>query len=557
METEIIELAVVLGIAAGLGLVARMLRQPLILAYLGTGVLLGLFGVTPVATDPLYKIFADLGIMFLLFLIGLEINLTSLRLVGKVAVVIGLGQIVFTAFGGFLIALLLGFDILPAAYIAITLTFSSTIIIVKLLSEKGDLNSLYGKISIGFLLVQDFVAIIILLGLAGIQVGGSIAWGQLAFTLAKGVGLLGIMAWLGRSIMPRIFERIAKSQELLFITSLAWVFLVVALVKKVGFSIEIGGFLAGLALANSSEHFLITARIKPLRDFFLVLFFVVLGTTVSQADFSGLGWPVIIFSLFVLIGNPLIVMTIMGAMGYHRRTSFLSGVTVAQISEFSLVVAAMGLAVGHITNSHVTIITTVGVVTITLSSYLILYADKLYAVLQSALRFFERKHTKPDRPVSERLRRPVILIGADRTGRHLLESFPKEDVIVIDFNPDLVTALRKAKYTAIYGDINDPDLDEQIDFSGARVVICTSPDAEDSIHLIQFLSSLHIRVPVIVRADSLSDARVLYKAGAAYVVMPHVSAGHHLRQVLSNRFDRRFFARLKKEDQRLFRTMNA
>ncbi len=555
MHTTITELALLLTVTAVIGVFARLLRQPLILAYIGTGVVMGLLGFTLVVTDPLYKTFADLGIMFLLFLIGLEINVTSLRLVGKVALIIGLGQIVFTAIGGFVIASLLGFETLPAVYIAITLTFSSTIIIVKLLSEKGDLNSLYGKISIGFLLVQDFVAILILLALSGVQTGGAIDWGALSWTIAKGVTLLIVMAGLGRAVMPWIFDRIAKSQELLFVTALAWVFLVVALVNKLGFSIEIGGFLAGLALANSSEHFLITARVKPLRDFFLVLFFVVLGTTMAQADFSGIGWPVLTLSLFVLIGNPLIVMLIMGSMGYHRRTGFLAGVTVAQISEFSLVVAALGLKVGHITNEVVTLITAVGVATITLSSYMILYADRLYGWWQGWLRIFERTHTKPDHPIVQRMSRPIIIIGADRTGRNLLYDIPRSEVLVIDFNPDIINALRKERYTAIYGDINDPDLDEQIDFSAARVIICTSPDPEDSIHLMQFLAALKVRVPVVARAETPQDAAVLYRAGAAYAFIPHVSAARHLRHVVIKAPDRRVFARLKREEQRLIKAL--
>jgi len=553
MSSEILELAFVLGAAAGLGLAARLLKQPLILAYIGTGVLIGLTGLTPVATDPLYRTFADLGIMFLLFLIGLEINLTSLRMVGRVALAIGLGQILFTSIGGFGIAMLLGFDLVPAAYIAVTLTFSSTIIIVKLLSEKGDLGSLYGKISVGFLLVQDFVAILILLALAGVQTGGSVDWMALGLTLVKGVGLLALMAWLGRSLMPWIFDRVARSQELLFVTTLAWVFLVVAAVSRLGFSIEIGGFLAGLALANSSEHFLITARVKPLRDFFLVLFFVVLGTTVGQADLSGLGWPILAFSLFVLIGNPLIVVAIMGLMGYHRRTSFLAGVTVAQISEFSLVVAALGLKVGHVTNDIVTIITAVGVVTITLSSYMILYADRLYVFLQRGLRIFERHHTRPDRPVSQRIKRPVVLIGADRTGRTLLAGLPKNDVVVIDFNPDIIAALRRRNVLATYGDVNDPDLEEQIDFRAAKVVISTSPDPEDNLHLLQFLRALRRHVPVIVRADTPEDAALLYANGAAYVVMPHASAGRFLRLAFANGYSRRVVDRLRQEESRQLR----
>ena len=200
---------------------------------------------------------------------------------------------------------------MQAAYIAIALTFSSTIIVVKLLSEKNDLNSLYGRISIGFLLVQDFIAIIILLVLAGLEIGNGILWTNIALTILKGILLFIFMFWIGRVILPKIFDKIARSQELLFLMTLAWVFLLVSLVHKIGFSIEIGGFLAGIALANSSENFQIASRIKPLRDFFILLFFIVLGSSIILTHFNGLTMPVIIFSLFVLIGNPLIVLIIM------------------------------------------------------------------------------------------------------------------------------------------------------------------------------------------------------------------------------------------------------
>ena len=292
----------------------------------------------------------------------------SLRLVGKASVLVGLGQIILTFIPGFFIARFFDFNFLQAAYIAIALTFSSTIIVVKLLSEKRDTNSLYGKISIGFLLVQDFVAILILIFLAGIESEKGIVFNDIFLTTLKGLGLFILMLYLGRKILPLMLDKISRSQELLFLTSLAWCFGIATVVVKAGFSIEIGGFLAGLALANSSEHFQISAKIKSLRDFFILIFFVILGSSLIFSDFSGLTLPIIIFSLFVLIGNPLIVLIIMGLMGYRKRTGFLCGVTTAQISEFSLILAALGLKLGHLNEKVVSLITAVGIITITLST---------------------------------------------------------------------------------------------------------------------------------------------------------------------------------------------
>ena len=325
MTSGLFELAIIILIAAGLGIAARLLKQPIILAYIFTGIIIGILSFFNLNNRELFQTFSELGITFLLFLVGLEINYSSLRLVGKASVLIGLGQIVFTAVIGYFIALFFDFNQLQSLYIAIALTFSSTIIVVKLLSEKKDSNSLYGKISIGLLLVQDFVAILILIFLAGIQANKGIVLSAIILTAIKGLILFIAMLWLGRKILPLVFNKIAQSQELLFLTSLAWCLGIATAVAKTGFSIEIGGFLAGLALANSSEHFQISAKIRSLRDFFILIFFVILGSSLIFSDFSGLTLPIIVFSLFVLIGNPLIVLIIMGLLGYRKRTSFMCG----------------------------------------------------------------------------------------------------------------------------------------------------------------------------------------------------------------------------------------
>ncbi|MBI3115355.1 MAG: cation:proton antiporter [Candidatus Kerfeldbacteria bacterium] len=537
MPVGVPELALIISIAAVLGLIATLLRQPIILAYLGAGALIGALGLFQ-GDQAIFEIFSNLGVMFLLFLIGLEINYMSLRLVGKASLLVGLGQIAFTFAGGWFLAALLGFSVLTGAYIAIALTFSSTIIVVKLLSEKKELSSLYGKISVGFLLVQDFVAILLLVLLAGIDTGAGADAATVLLTLLKGVALFAFMLWLGRRIVPFVLDRIARSIELLFLMSLAWVFVVAWVVSELGFSIAIGGFLAGIALANSSEHLQIASRVKPLRDFFIVIFFVLLGSSVAAFDLSGLALPIIIFSLFVLIGNPLIVLAIMGLMGYHRRTSFMAGVTVAQISEFSLIVAALGLQVGHISEQTVSLITAVGVITIGLSSYLILYAEHLYRWLRPALALFEVAKPRTDSLPASAARKRMVLFGAHRYGQSLLRQLPKRDVLVVDFDPDVVRSLRRAGYTTMFGDLADPELFEGIDFSRTAIVISTSPEVTSTLAFLEARRTWRRRgqaMIVIARAEGDREAHLLYAAGADYVLMPHLTSGQMLGTLLHER----------------------
>lgn len=553
MATGFFELALVVIVAAILGIAARMTRQPVILAYLATGFFIGYFGWFHLNNGETFQIFADLGIMFLLFLIGLEINYTSLRLVGKVSLIIGIGQIIFTSFFGFLIALGFGFSILPALYIAIALTFSSTIIVVKLLSEKRDLQSLYGKISVGFLLVQDFVAILLLLMLAGVQEGEGFVWKAVLITLLKGIVLFVFMAWLGRRVLPSLFDLFARSQELLFLVSLAWMFLVVTLIREFGFSLEIGGFLAGLALANSSENFQIANRIKPLRDFFILIFFVILGSSVVLSNIAGLTVPIIVFSLFVLVGNPLIVIVLMGLLGYRRRTSFLTGVTVAQISEFSLVLMAMGLRLGHVSSAAVSIVTAVGVVTITLSTYLIVYAKSIFRFIGPLLSLFERKKLREIVIGDRTLQKPVILIGCDRIGSSIVRYFSSKDLLIVDFNPDVIAQLERQRIRFIFGDISDPEVFDCASIFNARLVISTSPDFEDNMTLLRKI--IHGRKAsrgefpkVILRAETAIDARIFYTEGADYVLLPHFTSGQSLGGIISKDLDFKILASLKKRD---------
>lgn len=531
---EFSQIALLLGASAIAGIVFKTIKQPLLIGYLFTGYLLAVLNLIPDtnALEPLSKI----GVALLLFLVGLEMNLGELPSIGKVALLTGIGQIIFTSTLGFLIALALGFGSLPAVYIAVALTFSSTIIIIKLLSEKNDLGSLYGRIAVGFLLVQDLVAVLILMFLAGLG-SGDIGFSLYFSILVKGILLLGAVWLLSKKILPTLFTRLVdQSTELLFIVGIAWALGVAAFVGgPLGFSLEIGGFLAGLALSNLPDHLQIATRTRPLRDFFLTIFFVLLGTNLVVSDIASLMVPALVFSVFVLIGNPLIVMVIMGIMGYRKRTGFLASVTVAQISEFSLILMAMGLTLGHVDASQVATVVMVGVVTMTLSTYLILGADKIYERIEPLLGIFERKTTRePLLAQTVDMKNHVVLVGSHRTGTALISLFKKKgiDFVVIDFNPQLVESMKRKKIPVVFGDITDEEILKVANVKESSLVVSTTSDFHDNLVLLSYLRSVKSTACVILKAPYRNEAIELYKKGADYVIVPEVVAGEHIRHLI-------------------------
>lgn len=530
---HIFELGFMIVLAAALGVILRMLKQPVMLAYLATGALIGYFGFFDLRNAETFRVFSDLGIMFLLFLVGLEINYTSLRIVGRTAIILGVAQMAVTSGLGFLIARALGFAQISSLYIAGALAFASTIIAVKLLSEKRDMGSLYGKIAVGLLLVQDTAAILILVVLSGLGSGSGVAFLPVLAALAKAAFLFGVMLWLGRKILPFVFDRAAHAPELLLLISLAWMFLVAAVVRQFGFSIEIAGLLAGLALANSAEHLQIAHRIRPLRDFFILIFFAILGSSLVIANVSRMILPMLAFSAFVLVVNPLIILAIMGLMGYRKRTSFMTGVTVSQMSEFSLILGALGVSLGHIPQETASLITAAGAVTITLSSYSLMHADRIFLRLAPFLSFFERRNAYDDGVPNERFQKPLVLIGAHRTGESIARHLPPEDLLVIDFDPEVARDLTERGIDHLYGDIGDPEILERANLEQARLVISTSPDLRDNLALLAHVRDFPERPRTVVRAETEQEAESLYDAGADYVLLPHITSGQYLGKTLA------------------------
>ncbi len=526
-EQPFYEFTIILAFAALLGALGQKLKQPLIVMFIALGILVGPSVLDIVKSKDNIHLLAEIGISILLFIVGLKLDLRIIKSVGKIALLTGMGQVIFTSLFGYFIGIAMNFTPLHSFYIAVALTFSSTIIIVKLLSDKKEIDSLHGQIAIGFLIVQDIVVILVMIVLSTLQKGEDTSLIQDAVrTLLAGAAMILITIAAMRWVIPWLTIKLAKSQELLSLFAIAWAVTLASASELMGFSTEVGAFLAGLSLASSDFKDVINSRLVTLRDFLLLFFFVHLGSNLDLSLIGSQVVPALIFSLFVLIGNPIIVLIIMGVMGYKKRTSFLAGLTVAQISEFSLIFAGLGLAVGHITEQTVGLITLVGLITIGLSTYMILYSHQIYEFLSQTLSIFQRKTTfrEDDLTADGDRSYDLIIIGLGRFGIKLakmLDEHSEVKYLGIDFDPQLVQNWRNQGKKIIYGDIEDPDLWEQIPFHASKMIISTLTDTRQSEYLMKSLKDRNYKGKVFITALNNKEYKILSALGAERVLRPY------------------------------------
>lgn len=526
------QLAALLLLSALLGAVAVRLRQPLIVAFIVVGILAGPAMLGWVTAHGDIDLLAQIGVTVLLFVVGLKLDLRLVKNLGAVALATGLGQLIFTIAFGYLIAIGLGMSVLKSLYVAVALTFSSTIIIVKLLSDKREIDSLHGRISMGFLIVQDIAVVFAMMLLASLHAAsGQQHWVQeAAWLVVKIGGVFVATAYLMRHVLPRLVDVLARSQELLLVFAIAWGTSFAAAGELMGFSKEVGAFLAGFSLASTAYREAISARLTSIRDFLLLFFFIDLG---ARLDFSTLGQEVtgaVVFSLFVLIGNPLIVMVIMGYMGYRKRTGFLAGLTVAQISEFSIIFVAMGITLGHVGGETLGLVTLVGLVTITLSTYLILYSHSIYACVAPWLGMFER--AEPFRELAMERQQfgaddpDVIVYGLGRYGARLSGQLQQQGLIVlgVDFDPETVRQRRLQGMQTRFGDAEDPGFPQTLPLARARWVVSTLPQLEINLALLHALREHGFRGRVAMATHADEDAAVLTRMGVDRVFSPYTDA---------------------------------
>lgn len=544
MTSIFFELTLILILAGGIATIISFFKQPPLVAYILTGLIVGPFGYYHLHNTEVLHGLGQVGIALLLFMVGLELDVSQLKKLGPAALMAGLGQIVVTFFLALIVINWLGFAGSGSWLIAIAISFSSTVITVKLLNEKHDVHSLYGRLSLSILLLQDFAAIAILIFMAGNNTSSSItagipAWGTMIFTIAKAVLLIWLINWHSKYLFPKILKVIGKSDELLLVFSLAWALGLAVLVSLpfIGFSLEIGGFLAGLALAHSAVHYEISARIKTLRDFFIILFFIILGANFVVGDVSSIIIPSLILSLFVVIVKPLVIFILIGAAGYKPRTSFMVGSSLANISEFSLIVGALGLAQGRFDQTAVAVLTLTAIISIAISSYMMTFADTLYGPLGFIARWFDFRKGSAERGFdSKGMKKHIVIIGAHRLGKHLVEVLHKSEIefVIIDQDPSVTEYYREQGMPAICGDFNDDYIQELAGVSRARLIISTVPSGKENMAFVHTMKANKLRARLIVVAEDEEEALQLYRLGIDYALLPHFIGGQHLAKIIKN-----------------------
>ncbi|WP_420390222.1 cation:proton antiporter [Marinobacter sp.] len=551
VQSSFTEVAALLVLAAFMGFIGLLLRQPLIVSFIAVGLIAGPSILDIVHSREQIELLSELGIAVLLFLVGIKLDVKLIRSIGGVSVLTGLGQVAFTSILGYFIGLAIGLDSITSTYVAVALTFSSTIIIVKLLSDKREIDSLHGQIALGFLIVQDLVVVMAMIVLAAIGIGtghdpDSIA--SIWYVAMSGLGLLLFVILFVRYIADPLTEKLAKAPELLVVYALAQAALFAAIGDSVGLGKEVGGLLAGVALASTPYRESIAARLAPLRDFLLLFFFIALG---AQLDLSLLGTHIpgaILFSLFVLIGNPLIVILIMGGMGYRKRTSFLAGLTVAQISEFSLIFIGMGIGLGHLQQDVLGLVTLVGIITIAASTYMITYSHQLYGLFEPLLGRFERSGTPREQSAEQQTggHYQVIIFGLGRLGKAIATRLKAKGVTVLglDFNP---IAIKHSNYLGLdteYGDVTDAEFVTELPLRQAKWVVSAIPHHQTGLTsedmrktLVQLTRAAGFTGQLATVSQSRMETEELKRLGVDLVLEPFQDAADRASELLLESLD--------------------
>jgi Kef-type K+ transport system membrane component KefB len=523
--TTFTELTIIFGFAFLSALIFRILKQPIIISYIFTGIILSQIFLTSPETKPLIELFSDLGVAFLLFIVGLELKLKTLREIGVPSLIIGFLQEFLTILVGFFILkYFLGFSTLISLYLSIALSFSSTIIVLKLITDKGDLEKLYGKLSVGFLLVQDLIAILILFLLPFFVKGLNLLESENFLNIILGISAIFLIPFLSQKFLPKIENFLEKSAEFLFLFSLSFGLGIAALFKYLGFGLEAGALIAGVSLSSLSSNYEIASRLRPLRDFFLILFFILIGSKIILTNFQNL-FLIIILSLFVLIGNPLIMLLMLNPLGYSSKTSFLLGLTSTQISEFSFILINQGVKLGHLSQDILSLTGIVGLLTFFFSTYLFVYAEKIYNLLSPVLKIFERKKLKEEK--EEIKTYDYVLFGCDRVGYSFLKFFEKDKLLIIDYNPEIIKKLKNEGFNILYGDAEEIEFLETLNFSKAKIVISTIPDLETNLIILKEVKRQNPQIISFTTSHRVEDALELYKNGADFVILPYFLGGEY------------------------------
>ncbi|MBI4151796.1 cation:proton antiporter [Candidatus Woesearchaeota archaeon] len=525
------QLGLIFIITAATAYILRLLKQPQILAYVIVGILL----------TPVFKVITNtsiidsisiIGVAFLLFIVGLEMDLRAVKNVALVSSVGGVILLILLFVTGYVAALVLGYLGLEAAYLGLMVAFSSTMLVMKMLSDRKELQTLHGRLAIGILLTNDVVAILVLSILSSIN---QFSFYLLGISLLKFISMFLIAYLASKFLFPSIFKFAAKNQELLLISSLAVCFLFSIAFSEIGFSIAIGAFIAGVTLGNLTYSVEIAGKVKSLKDFFALLFFVSLGMGISPGVIKTAWLPIVVLLVLVIFLKPVIAMTICSLFRYTKKPAFLTANSLAQVGEFSLIIAAQGVALGHISQDLFSIVIVIMLATITTSTYFMQYEDVLYKLLQKPLKIFNRFTTEGLEYLPTEEKPTIVLCGYNRIGYSIAQglSEDKKKLLIVDFNPEVITQVIKEGYHSVYGDVTDEEVLEHMNLSKITMLISTVPAINDNILLIRRVRNRNKRAQIIVTASEVDEALRLYREGADYVILPHFLGGEHVSNLIS------------------------
>lgn len=547
IDSIFINTSIILGLTIFIAFIVQLLKQPLIISYLITGIVAGPVFLNLLHSDQEYfHIFAEFGVVLLLFLVGLSLNFHFLKKIGKVALVTGAGQVAFTSLFGFLILIGMGFEKEFSIYLAIAMTFSSTIIIMKLLSEKREMETVYGRYTMGLMLVQDIIAILLLIFLPAIKNESSL-FISTVFVLTKSILLLLLVYFLSKIIL-KLLDGAAKSGEFLLIFTIAWCFSIAGLAAWIGLSLEVGAIIAGISLGSSIYQAEISSRIRPLRDFFIVLFFVILGSEMEIQNIGQVVIPGIIMSLFVLIGNPFILYILFRLMKFTRRVSFKAGLTAAQVSEFGFVFLFIVEQQGYLNKELLPLFTFVALTTIFASSYLITYNSQIYKKFEPYLKIFGKDKYLSPKEKTEKF--DVLVFGYHRLGWKICETLTelKISYAVIDFDPLAIKKLNERNIPHYFGDATDVELLSELPLNNVNMIISTMPSTNSQLTMIKNVREKYPEPIIIANLSYSKFLKEMYEAGADYIMMPHLITGEWLSNVIKKTScNRRVMKKLARE----------
>lgn len=518
----LLDLGFIVITAAAFAFLGKLIRMPSLVGYILAGIVLGPW-LNLVEIDQSLDLISELGIALLLFLVGLELSLDKIKDLGKVGVILGGLQVILTAVGGYTIALLLGLEPMAAVFIAATVTFSSTVVVIKLLDQQGEMHRLYARISVALFLMQDIVVIMALTVLSGLGGDNSFELASLLKNLAMAFGgmtlLLGVVLVAARYILPKPFAWAAHNPDTIFIWALCWCFLIVLLAHQFHLSVEIGAFLAGIAIAQLPIHEDLHRRLHPLMTFFIAVFLVTLGIQMEFDDFKSI-WPAAVaLSAFVLIIKPLIVFSILARMNFSEYTAFQTATATAQVSEFSFILLGLGASTGLISGTIVSLGGLVGIATIAISSYLILNSERLYSFVKGAglLKLLRAKQTYDSDAMHVR-KGHIIVVGMNAMGREIVQRLAQrnEPVLAIDTDPRKLEGLHPAQ--TLIGNVEYESVVEEVGLRDARLVI-SALQIEDANHLLAYRCRA-AGVPCAIHAFDISVVNDLLDLDTAYLLMP-------------------------------------